>query len=198
MTSQEQAWKEFVKQAEVIYSPFSNEKIVKAVLKSRGETTFKPEYTDKFINVLKSMVNGWQTFLKDAQEIDNELGDDKTVAKILNARGIPWYGEFDFTNGINALKDWRAEKIKANKPWDYPCPVCSSPTKRDGKYDHVYRKECNGLGWKCSVGGYTHFHQAAWEPLRWKMVRFDPEEEARRQQLILEGIPKEMADVPHE
>ncbi len=190
MTSQEQAWKEFVKQAETIYSPFSNEKIVKAVLKSRGETTFKVEYTDKFINVLKSMVNGWQVFLKDAQEIDNELGDDKTVARILNARGIPWYGEFEFTKGLNALKDWHGEKIKANKPWDYPCPICGAVTIRDGKYDYLYRKECNGLGWRCSVGGYTHYIEAAWAPVKAKMCRFNAEEEAKRQQLILEGMPK--------
>jgi hypothetical protein len=195
MTPQEQAWQKFVKQAEAIYPPFANEKVVKAVLKSRGETTFKPEYADKFINVLKLMVNGWQTFLKDAKEIDNELGDDKTVAKILNARGIPWYKDFDITNGLNALKDWHVEKIKAGKPWDYPCPVCGSPTKRDGKYDYMYRKECNGLGWKCFVGGYTHFHQAAWEPMRSKLVRFNIEEEQHRQQMILEGAPKEMAEV---
>ncbi len=195
MTSKEQEWQEFVKQAKEIYPPFADEKVIKAVLKSRGETTFKPEYADKFINVLKSMVNGWQTFLKDAKEIDNELGDDKTVAKILNARGIPWYKDFDITNGLNALKDWEAEKIKSLKGWDYLCPVCGSSTKRDDKYDYMYRKECTGLGWKCSVGGYTHFHQAAWEPLRWKMVRFNAEEEQRRQQMILEGIPKEMVEV---
>jgi hypothetical protein len=195
MTPQEQAWLKFVKQAQEIYPPFADEKVVKAVLKSRGETTFKPEYTNKFINVLKSMVNGWQTFLKDAKEIDSELGDDKTVAKILNARGIPWYKDFDITNGLNALKDWQAEKLNSLKRWDYPCPVCGSTTKRDGKYDYMYRRECHGQGWKCSVGGYTHFHQAAWAPMRSKLVRFDPEEEKRRQQMILEGIPKEMAEV---
>ncbi len=173
-TQIEQAWKGFVLQAQAIYPPFSDEKVIKAVLKSRGEISFKPEYTDKFFNVLKSMVNDWQTFLKDASEIDSELGNDKTVAKILNARGIPWYKEFDTTNGLNALKDWHIEKNKATKSWDYPCPVCGNITMRDQKYDHMYRKECNGIGWKCVDGGYAHFHQAAWNPLRMKLVYSEP------------------------
>jgi hypothetical protein len=62
MTHQEQAWLEFVKQAKDIYPPFADEKVIKAVLKSRGETTFKPEYTNKFINVLKSMVTVGRLF----------------------------------------------------------------------------------------------------------------------------------------
>jgi hypothetical protein len=58
----------------------------------------------------------------------------------------------------------------------------------------MYRRECDGLGWKCSIGGYAHFHQAAWKPMREKLVCFDPGDETRRQQMILEGISKEMAE----
>jgi hypothetical protein len=174
-TSQiEQSWKDFVIQAQAVYPLFADEKVIKAVLKSRGETSFKPEYTDKFINVLKSTMNDWQTFLKDASAIDSEFGNDKTVAKILYSRGIPWYKDFDATNGLNALKDWQTEKIKATKSWDYLCPVCGKLTVRDQKNDYMYRKECNGLGWKCIDGGYAHFHQAAWNPLRKKLVYSEP------------------------
>jgi hypothetical protein len=174
MTPLELAWQEFVKQAQEIYPPFVDENLIKAVLKSRGETTFKPEYAYKFICILKSIVDGWQSFLLDAIEIDNELGNDRLVARILLARGITWYLDFDITNGLNVLKDWHIEKIKVMKPWDYRCPVCGSFTKRDRNFDNMYRKECNGLGWKCLVGGKAHFHQAAWAPMREKFVFYSP------------------------
>jgi hypothetical protein len=171
----EQAWMDFVVQAQAIYPPFSDEKEIKAVLKSRGETKFRPEYSNKFIHILKSVANGWETFLKDARMIDNELHDNKTVTKILNAHGIPWYMSFDNSNGLKALKDWETEKIKATNSWDYSCPICGAVTIRDHKYDYLYRKECNGLGWKCSTGGYTHYIQAVWNPLREKFVCKVPE-----------------------
>jgi hypothetical protein len=172
-------WQEFVKQAQEIYPAFSNEKLIREALKSKGAVTFKAEYSNQFINDLKSMVNGWQTFLLDAREIDKEFGDDKTVAKILHSYGIPWYGEFDFNNGLDVLKDWQSEKIRRNTPWNYPCPICGAATRRDKKFDYMYRKECNGVGWKCCVGGYTHFHQAAWAPLKKQFVHFNPEVEQR-------------------
>ncbi len=78
--------------------------------------------------------------------------------------------QFNRSDGVDTLKDWQTEKIKFTKSWDYPCPVCGEITIRDSKFDHMYRRECNGLGWKCSIGGYAHFHQAAWNPLRRKLV----------------------------
>ena len=160
------AWNSFVKQAMDIHPAFSNEQLIKTVLKSRGATTFKPEYTNKFIIDLKAMISGWQTFLQDAVEIDKEFSSDKTVAKILHSHGIAWYGEFETNKGLNLLKEW----CETNKPWNYPCPVCGAATKRDNKFDWMYRHECNGLGWKCTIGGNNHFHAAAWAPLKKKLV----------------------------
>lgn len=85
--------------------------------------------------------------------------------------------QFNSSYGLDSLKDWRTEKLKSLKIWDYPCPICGEVTIRDHKYDHMYRKECNGLGWKCSNGRYAHFHQAAWNPLREKLVYLEPKTE---------------------
>lgn len=169
-TQVEQSWKDLVLQAQAIYPPFANEKVIMTVLKSRGETTFKPEYSNKFINLLKSIVNDWKTFLLDAREIDTEFDNEKTVTKILNTRGIPWYDDFDITNGLNALRVWQTENHKSLNHWDYPCPICGEVTIRDAKFDYLYRRECNGLSWRCSIGGYTHYIQAVWNPLRKKFV----------------------------
>ncbi len=78
--------------------------------------------------------------------------------------------QFNTSYGWSSLQDWDNEKTKALKKWDYPCPICGELTIRDSKFDHMYRKECHGLGWKCPIGGYAHFHQAAWNPLRKKLV----------------------------
>jgi len=186
-------WQDFVKQAQDLYPAFSNEQLIKVVLKSKGATTFKPAYSNKFIHDLKSMVTGWQTFLQDAREIDPEFSNDKTVAKILSANGIPWYADFEITQGLDALKQWHSEKLNKNTPWNYPCPICGAATKRDSKFDYMYRRECNGLGWKCSVTGYSHFHQAAWAPLKSRMVGTNQDYENKRHRMVLEGSQREVA-----
>jgi len=188
-------WQNFVKQAQEIHPYYQNEKLIRNVLKSRGETTFESGRTDKLLKDLKGMISGWHEFLMDAKEIDEEFSNDNTVAKILNNYSIPWYSEFNITEGLKLLTEWRDNKLKTEAPWDYPCPICGKPTVRDHKFDHMYRRECDGLGWVCSENGYTHFHEAAWAPLKNKIVRFDPVFEAERQEVIAEGARKEMAEV---
>jgi len=178
-------WNDFVVEAQKIYPAFKNENLIKAVLKDRGTTMFKSQNSDKMLKDLKEMVNGWQLFLKDARAMDEKnFNSDGQVAKILNSYGIPWYKDFEYTEGLNALKDWVAKQKCTNSGWDYPCPICDAPTRRDRKWDYMYRKECSGLGWTCTVGGSHHFHSAAWAHLKPMFV------ESEREKLKKEVDPK--------
>jgi hypothetical protein len=44
-----------------------------------------------------------------------------------------------------------------------PCPICGAETFRDRDWDNKYTLE---LGWRCSVGGLTHFLQAKTEKIK--------------------------------
>jgi len=44
-----------------------------------------------------------------------------------------------------------------------PCPICGAETFRDRVWDGKYTKE---LGWRCTVGGLTHFLQAKGERIK--------------------------------
>ncbi len=43
------------------------------------------------------------------------------------------------------------------------CPICGAETFRDRNWDNKYTKE---LGWRCTVGGLTHFLQARTERIK--------------------------------
>lgn len=169
-------WNDFVDEAQKIYPAFKNEDLIKAVLKERGTTIFKSQNSSRMLADLKEMVNGWQLFLSDARNIDEkEFKSDGKVAKILNSYGIPWYKNFDYSEGLKVLQDWKDKQKFTTNGWDYPCPICGAPTKRDGKWDYMYRKECNGIGWICSSGGSKHFHSAAWAHLKPMFVESERE-----------------------
>jgi len=44
-----------------------------------------------------------------------------------------------------------------------PCPICGAETYRDRDWDNQYTHE---LGWRCTVGGLTHFLQAKTERIK--------------------------------
>jgi hypothetical protein len=44
-----------------------------------------------------------------------------------------------------------------------PCPICGAETFRDRDWDNKYTLE---LGWRCSVGGLTHYLQAKTEKIK--------------------------------
>jgi len=63
-------------------------------------------------------------------ELDNACPAIKTVAEYLSNGGL-----------------------RAPEPLP-PCPVCGAETFRDRDWDNKYTHE---LGWRCTVGGLTHF-----------------------------------------
>jgi hypothetical protein len=180
-------WNDFIEKAQEIYPPLKNEELVKTILKDQGITFFKSENSSKMLSCLKEVINGWQLFLLDAREIDDkEFSSDGKVAKILNSYGIPWYKNFDFSEGLRVLQDWKEKQKFTNRGWDYPCPICGAPTKRDPKWDFMYRKECNGLGWICTEGGSKHFHSAAWAHLKPMFVESEREKLKQKQEVANE------------
>ncbi len=44
-----------------------------------------------------------------------------------------------------------------------PCPICGAETFRDRDWDNKYTLE---LGWRCTVGGLSHFLQAKTEKIK--------------------------------
>ena len=44
-----------------------------------------------------------------------------------------------------------------------PCPICGAETFRDRDWDNKYTFE---LGWRCTVGGLSHFLQAKTEKIK--------------------------------